>query len=361
MKKWLVRAAAAVFILVFFYFLLACGKKKEVLKLVPVARGDIQERALAVGTIEPERETKVKSTIPGIVSDVYFKVGDSVKAGAPLFKIIPNPTPLDYVETRRSMEVAEVTMKKLRSDWERQIEMFKGKMISKADMDAVESSYQQANLLYKVAQERLELLEKGRIRMANVDYDSIIKAPAPGIILSQSVFQGDPVVPLTNYQPGTELCSLADMGSLRFKGTVDEIDVGKIITGMDVEIQIGALPEIKIAGSVSRIYPKAKKDGNATLFDIEIAIRPDAGITLRAGFSATASIRIRDRRDVLVLPERLLVFENGKRFVDVGEGPEGPVRKAEVRTGLSDGLNVEVLSGVKEGDRIVEHPPREIK
>jgi len=361
MKKWFVRAAAAVFILMFFYFLLACGKKKEVLKLVPVSRGDILERALAVGTIEPERETKVKSTIPGIVSDVYFKVGDAVKAGAPLFKIIPNPTPLDYVEARRSMEVAEVTMKKLRSDWERQIEMFKGKLISKAEMDAVESTYQEANLRYKTSQERLELLEKGRIRMANVDYDSIIKAPASGIILSQNAFQGDPVVPLTNYQPGTELCSLADMGSLRFKGTVDEIDVGKIAAGMDVEIQIGALPETKIAGQVSRIYPKAKKDGNATLFDIEIAIRPAAGITLRAGFSATASIRIRDRRDVLVLPERLLVFENGKRYVDMNEGPDGPVRKVEIQTGLSDGLNVEILSGVKEGDRIVEHPPREIK
>ena len=361
MKKWFVRAAAAVFILMFFYFLLACGKKKEVLKLVPVSRGDILERALAVGTIEPERETKVKSTIPGIVSDVYFKVGDAVKAGAPLFKIIPNPTPLDYVEARRSMEVAEVTMKKLRSDWERQIEMFKGKLISKAEMDAVESTYQEANLRYKTSQERLELLEKGRIRMANVDYDSIIKAPASGIILSQNAFQGDPVVPLTNYQPGTELCSLADMGSLRFKGTVDEIDVGKIAAGMDVEIQIGALPETKIAGQVSRIYPKAKKDGNATLFDIEIAIRPAAGITLRAGFSATASIRIRDRRDVLVLPERLLVFENGKRYVDMNEGPDGPVRKVEIQTGLSDGLNVEILSGVKEGDRIVEHPPQEIK
>jgi len=361
MKKWIVRAAAAVFILTFFYFLLACGKKKEILKLVPVTRGDIQERALAVGTIEPERETKVKSTIPGIVSDVYFKVGDAVKAGAPLFKIIPNPTPLDYVEARRSMELAEVTMKKLRADWERQIEMFKGKLISKAEMDAVESTYKEANLRFKTTQERLELLEKGRIRMANVDYDSVIKAPANGIILSQNVFQGDPVVPLTNYQPGTELCSLADMGSLRFKGTVDEIDVGKIITGMDAEIQIGALPETKIAGQVARIYPKAKKDGNATLFDIEISIRPAVGTTLRAGFSATASIRIRDRRQVLVLPERLVVFENGKRYVEVNEGPDGPVRKAEIQTGLSDGLNVEILSGIKEGDRIVERPPREIK
>ena len=78
MKKWIMRGFAALFILVFFYFLLACGKKKEATKLVAVTRGDIQEKALAVGTIEPERETKVKSTIPGIVSEVLFKVGDAV-------------------------------------------------------------------------------------------------------------------------------------------------------------------------------------------------------------------------------------------------------------------------------------------
>ena len=371
MKKWIFRAFGALLILTFFYFLMACGKKKETIKLVPVVRGDIQEKALAVGTIDPEKETKVKSTIPGIVAEVLFKVGDSVKASAPLFKISPNPTPLEYVEARRSMEVAEVTLNKLKADWERQVELYKKALVSKSDMDAIESSYQEANLRFKIAQERLELLEKGRISMANREIDSIIKAPASGVILSQSVFLGDPVVPLTNYQPGTELCSLADMGSLRFKGTVDEIDVGKITAGMDAEVTIGALPDARIAGRVERIYPKAKKEGNATLFDIEITITKDPAMVLRAGFSATASIRIRDRKQVLSLPERLVLFENGKRFVEVPEGPvsgsastasaEQKTRKVEVQTGLSDGLNIEIVSGLKEGDKVVERPPREIK
>jgi HlyD family secretion protein len=364
MKKWTVRVFGFLFLVMFFYFLLACGKKPAPLKLVAVTRGDILEKALAVGTIEPERETKVKSTIPGIVSEVLFKVGDTVKIGAPLFKISPNPTPLEYVEARRSMEVAEVSMKKLRTDWERQLEMFKRSLVSKSDMEAVESTYREADLRYKIAMERLELLEKGRISLSNVEINSIIKSPANGIVLSQSVFQGDPVVPLTNYQPGTELCSLADMESLRFKGTVDEIDVGKISSGMEAEIQIGALPETKIAGRVIRIFPKAKKEGNATLFDIEISIAPAAGTTLRAGFSATASIRIRERKQVLVLPERLVLFEDGKRFIEVPEGTKEPVektRKVEVQSGLSDGLNMEILTGVKEGDKVVERPPREIK
>jgi HlyD family secretion protein len=200
--------------------------------------------------------------------------------------------------------------------------------------------------------------------MSNVEINSLIKSPSTGIILSQSVFQGDPVVPLTTYQPGTELCSLADMQSLRFKGTVDEIDVGKITAGMAADIQIGALPDTKIPGSVVRIYPKAKKEGNATLFDIEIAIVKDPAIVLRAGFSATASIRIRDRKQVLMLPERLVVFEDGKRFVEVPESQakdELKTRKVEVQTGLSDGLNIEIVSGLKEGEKVVEKPPREIK
>lgn len=359
MKKGIFRGLSLVLLATFFYFLFACGHKKAEVKLVAASRGDIQEKALAVGTIEPEKEIKVKSTIPGIVAEVLFKVGDPVKAGAPLFKISPNPTPLEYVESRRAMELAEVTMLKLKGDWTRQLELYKGNLVSKSDMDAIEGAYREAELRYRTSAERFELLEKGRIRMANRDINSLLNAPIGGIILSQSVFQGDPVVPLTNYQPGTELCSLADMGSLLFKGTVDEIDVGKIADGMPAEIQIGALPEAKIPGRVDRIFPKAKKEGNATLFDIWILIEPGPGTKLRAGFSATASIRIRESRGVVLIPERLVLFEDGKKLVEVPDGES--TKKVEIKTGLSDGLNIEVLDGLKEGDKVVERPPREIK
>ncbi|OGD16263.1 MAG: hypothetical protein A2W20_09120 [Candidatus Aminicenantes bacterium RBG_16_66_30] len=359
MKKWIFRGLALALLLTFFYFLFACGKKKVETKLVDAVRGDIREKALAVGTIEPEKEIKVKSIIPGIVAEVLFKVGDAVKAGAPLFKISPNPTPLEYVEARRSMELAEVTMQKLKSDWSRQLELYKTNLISRSEMDATEGSFKEAELRFRTSSERLELLEKGRIRMSNRDIDSLIRSPISGIVLSQSVFQGDPVVPLTNFQPGTELCSLADMASLLFKGTVDEIDVGKIADGLAAEIQIGALPDSKILGRVDRIFPKAKKEGNATLFDIWILIEDPAGATLRAGFSATASIQIRERKQVVLIPERLVLFEDGKKFVEVPDGEA--TKKVEIRTGLSDGLNIEILDGVKEGDKIVERPPREIK
>ncbi|MCK7481488.1 MAG: efflux RND transporter periplasmic adaptor subunit [Candidatus Moduliflexus flocculans] len=175
MKKWIFRGISLVLLLTFFYFLFACGQKKAETKFVAASRGDIQEKALAVGTIEPEQEIKVKSTIPGIVAEVLFKVGDAVKEGAPLFKISPNPTPLEYVEARRAMELAEVTMLKLKADWTRQLELYKGNLLSRSEMDATEGFYEEAELRYRTSAERLELLEKGRIRMFNRDIDSILE------------------------------------------------------------------------------------------------------------------------------------------------------------------------------------------
>lgn len=360
MKKWLIGSVLLILAVIALMFLLS-GRKKadDGIRLVKVKRGDIAERALAVGTIEPEKEIKVKSTIPGIVAEVYFKVGDPVAAGKPLLKISPNPTPIEYVETQRNMEVFEVLRNNLRSERERQVKMFKDNLISASAMEAVESKYNEAELRYRVARERFELLEKGRITMSNREINSIIKAPISGIVLSQSVFQGDPIVPLTNYQPGTEICSLADMGKLLFKGTIDEIDVGKIEPQMKAEIQIGALRDTRVEGRLDRVYPKAKKEGNATLFDIEIIITKVTGKSLRAGYSASAYLSVRERKNVLILPERLVLFENGKKYAEFRE--KETIEKKEIETGLSDGLNVEILKGLGEGEEVVERPPREIK
>jgi len=359
MKKWIWRIIAVAAVGLFAFLLISGKKDKEPPKQVKVVRGAVSEKALAVGTIEPEKEVKVKSIIPGIVQAVLFKVGDKVQAGNPLFTIAPNPTPIEYVETRRAIEVAQITLSKLQADRERNLQLFAKELISKSEMDAIESAYNDAALKHKIAMERLELMEKGRIKMSNREIDSTVKAPTSGTVLSQSVFQGDPVVPLTNYQPGTELCSLADMGKLLFKGTVDEIDVGKIQTGMAAEIQIGALPDSRFPGRVERIFPKAKKEGNATLFDIEIFISEAAGPQLRAGYSATATIVVRAKENILILPERLVLFENGKKFVEVMNGEA--VEKKEIKTGLSDGLNIEILEGLADGAAVIERPPREIK
>ena len=360
MKKKIIISIIIVLILAVIIIILSGGKKKaNELKYVPVKRGDIAEKALAVGTLEPEQEIKVKSIISGIVSDVMFKVGDAIVKDSPLFKISPNPTPLEYVEARRNMEVAEVTLSKLQSERDRNMKLFQSSLISQSQMESFEAQYNEALLRHRVAREKFELLEKGRIQMAHRNIDSIIKAPISGIMLSLSAHEGDPIVPLTNFQPGTELCSMADMGKILFKGTVDEIDVGKLVPGMETEIQIGALAEKKIRGTLQRIFPKARKEGNATLFDVEILLGEASGIILRAGYSATAYVKIQEHKGVLIVPERLVLSEGEKHYVEVKQNET--ISKVDVKTGLSDGLNIEILEGLKEGDLIVERPPREIE
>ena len=151
------------------------------------------------------------------------------------------------------------------------------------------------------------------------------------------------------------------MGDLVFKGTVDEIDVGKIAAGMLCRIKVGALPEDIVTGRLARIAPQAQKDNGATLFDVEIELVSDQEIVLRAGYSANADVVIRENTDILIIPERLVIFESNGTFVELsGQGPgAGPV-KVEVELGLSDGLNVEITSGLVEGDQVVQRPPREI-
>jgi HlyD family secretion protein len=193
--------------------------------------------------------------------------------------------------------------------------------------------------------------------------ESIIRAPAAGTILTRAVNPGEPVVPLTSYQPGTELATIADMTDLIFKGTVDEIDVGKLRVGLTARIKVGALPTDVVTGKVSRIAPQAQQKEGATLFDVEIELDRGAKIVLRAGYSANADVIIREKKDVLVLPERVVIFEDGgkKTFVEVpGATEKAEPKKKEIKLGISDGMNVEVASGLEKGNKVLERPPKKI-
>ena len=222
-------------------------------------------------------------------------------------------------------------------------------------------AFEQARIELERASDNLALIREGRIAGRGETMESIIRAPAAGIVLEREVDPGDPVVPLTSFQEGTELASIADMSDLIFKGTVDEIDVGKIAVGMQCRIKVGALPDDVVTGRLSRIAPQAQKAEGATLFDVEIELDPNQEVTLRAGYSANADVVIREKTDIVLIPERLVLFEDDKTFVEFpGAGPEAEPQKVEVELGLSDGLNVEIVSGVADGDRIVQRPPREI-
>lgn len=330
------------------------------IRLIAVERGDIVEKALAIGRIEPEKEIAVKSKISGIVKNVFVEVGDVVEPGQPLMEIKPDPTPLEFAEAKRNSEIAFANFEKAKSEYERMKTLLESQLISQKDFEIAENDYTQSKLRLNMAQERLALIDIGSTKVADRQVDTVIKSPVAGTVLERRVNEGDPVVPLTSYQAGTELILLADMDSLVFKGTVDEIDVGKLEPGMDAELKIGAIPDEEIWGSLIRISPKAKKQENATLFDVEIAITKKGEKVIRAGYSANAELLINKALDALFIPERLVIFEEGRRFVEV-QNATGEIEKKEIKTGLSDGINVEILEGLAQGEEVLESPPKEIK
>ncbi|HXH27568.1 MAG TPA: efflux RND transporter periplasmic adaptor subunit [Candidatus Polarisedimenticolia bacterium] len=333
------------------------------IKLVDVTLGSITEKAVAVGQIKPRVEFHVKSKISGIVKRCYVEVGDRVRPGAPLFDILPDPTPAELIEAQTGVATAQSAYTLAQAEYGRATRLSDEGVLSHDQLDAKRAAYEQAKIDLGKARDSLELTRKGRVTDGGADMESIIRAPAGGILLTRLVNPGDPVVPLTSYQAGTDLATLADMTDLIFKGTVDEIDVGKLKAGTPARIRIGALPESVVTGRMSRIAPQATEKDGARLFDVEIELDPAPGIVLRAGYSANADLIIREKKDVLTIPERLVTFEKdgAKAYVEVpGRGKDAPPVKLEVETGLSDGLNIEIRSGLQQGDKVVERPPREI-
>ena len=335
--------------------------KDDGLKLVKVERGTIVDKALATGQIVPRQEIQVKSQISGIVKNCFAEVGDRVEAGQPLFTIIPDPTPMELNEVERKVQLAEINFAKAKLDHERNQQLTADGILSQEQADSARKSFDQARIELEMARERLALTKEGKITRAVGGVDSVIRSPASGTVLQRHVNPGDPVVPLTSYQAGTPLMTMADMGTILFKGTVDEIDVGKLKEGMPVRIKVGALPDNAVTGRLVRIAPKAIEKEGSTLFDVEVAIEDAGAATLRAGYSANADIIIQEKKDVLLLPERLITFEKETAFVELPPSePKAEPAKKEIKVGLSDGLNTEVLEGLAEGEEVVQRPPKQI-
>jgi HlyD family secretion protein len=363
MKKKIILSTIGILALVAAAFLIFGGSKRsdeDMLPKVKVVRGDIVDKALAVGTIEPENEISIKSKVSGVVGRIFADAGAWVKAGDPLLEVKPDPTPLELADAKRQVQLSQVEVDNLTKESVRQESLAKKKLIAQRDYEDFQRNFQEAELRLKISKEKLALLESGKVRIENTEIESIVKAPISGYVLSKSVEVGDPVTPLTSYQEGTVLMKVANMERLLFKGTVDEIDVGKLREGMETEIKVGALPTDKIEGKLSKISLKAEKKENATVFPIEIVIPSTKNATLRAGYSANANVIIQKKDSVLVIPERVVTFRNDSAFVKVVLGP-GKNEERLIKTGLSDAINIEVLKGLQEGDSVYEKPVKKIE
>jgi HlyD family secretion protein len=359
-RIWWITIVSVLIVAVAVTVVIKSGKKKtQGPTTVKVERRNIEDKALAVGTIDPETEFEIKSKISGVVKTIFVEAGSFVKAGDPLVEIRPDPTPLELAEAKRNVEMSTISTDNAKKEYERSRQLKDKGLVSQQQFETLEKQYQEAKLRDEMSRERLALLEKGKIAIAKTNIESIIKAPTSGFILERKIDVGDPIVPLTSYQAGTGIFTMADMSEMLFKGTVDEIDVGKLKEGMTAEIQVGALPGKPVKGKLERISLKAQKVDNTCVFPVEITLEPTEGAQLRAGYSANAHIIIMKKDSVLSVPERVVTFRNDSAFVNIPK-PDGTKKEVYIKTGLSDAINIEIIDGLKEGEEVLEKEVKEI-
>lgn len=330
---------------------------------VAVTRQTLVEKALATGQIVPRHEVAVKSKVSGTVARLFVEEGGAVAAGQRLLEVRPDPTPLEYAQAKRTLQMRTLAADQRAADLRRVDGLLAKGMASQADHDRALEAAEQAALERQMAAELLDLLDTGRAIVAGRAVETIVTSPTAGRVLKIEVDVGDPVVPLTSYQPGTELLSLADMEDLVFEGTVDEIDVGKIRQGLPVELKVGAYPDRIVRGRLARIALKSQPRESATVFAVEIDITevPD-DVVLRAGYSANADVIVRRVDEVLTLPERVLVFRGDSTFVRLpAAAPDSAPAQRPVTVGMADGIRVEIRAGLDSGDVVLDKEVREIE
>lgn len=350
---WIIVLVVVILIVILFAVKSTGTKKDKTIATVKVEKRNIVEKALAIGTIDPETEIAIKSKISGVVKKLFVDAGSIVRVGDPMLEIRPDPTPLELAEAKRNIEMESIALENSRREYERAQQLKDKGFTSDKDFEISLKQFEQAKLRVEMAQEKLALIEKGKIKIAESNIETIIKAPTDGYILEKMTDVGEPIVPLTSYQAGTVLFTVADMKKLLFKGTVDEIDVGKLKEGMEAEIQVGALPGKPVKGILDKISLKAKKQENTTIFPVEIIIQPSGDQVLRAGYSANANIIIQKKDSVLAIPERVVTFRNDSAFVNIVRGAQEK-KEIYIKTGLSDAIYIEVIEGLNEGQEVLE-------
>jgi len=360
----------------FFYF-----KKPEVVTpTIAVTKGSIAEQSEAVGYIKTRNFSTVKSQVDGIVEAIYHEEGDYVTKDTLLMKIRPVPKPSEYAEAHKNM-VHDVTEEQhAKTNFERFQHLLKTKIIAsndKAYIDA-QKEYNTAINQRILSEQKLALLTKGETIVGGKVIANVVNSPTDGYILYRNVNVGDPVISMSSAQSATPLFIIASMQELIFQGLVDERDAAKIKVGMKAKIKIGSLPDKEIIGTISRLALQSDKEnmslgvsgassgssqgsGGGTSspfnvgFRIEIAnLQLPKDIVLRSGYSATASIEIKKLDDILMLPMRVIQFKADKSHVLL------PVKKGQkpheqpVELGISDNVNVEIKSGLKLDDKVLD-------
>lgn len=312
---------------------------------------DIVKKTVATGSVKPRKEIEIKPTITGIIDKLYVEPGNVVKKGDLIAKvrIIPDMVSLNNAESR--VNRAKYALENAQADYERNKKLLNDGVIAIATFQPIELALKNAQEELEAAENNLLLIKEGITKSTNQTSNTLIRSTANGMVLDVPVEEGNSVIEANNFNAGTTIAFIAEMNDMIFEGKVDESEVGKVKEGMPLVLTIGALENQTFDAALEYISPKGVEENGAIQFGIRAAINLSENMFLRAGYSANADIVLDKRDSVLAIKESLIEFSGDTAFVEV-EITDQQFEKKEIQLGLSDGINVEILNGVTESDKL---------
>ncbi|HZW62886.1 MAG TPA: efflux RND transporter periplasmic adaptor subunit [Flavobacteriaceae bacterium] len=326
----------------------------------------ITVKTVATGSIVPKEEVLIKPNISGVVEEVFVEAGEYVEQGDLIAKIrvIPNVSSLTSARnsissSQTALETAQINLETQQANYDRQKALFEKGVISANDFEAVQNTYlqtkqsvAQAQINLNSARQNYDIIKTGTTSGVGNIAQTQVRATIAGMVLDVPVKQGNQVIEANNFNEGTSIASLADVKKMIFEGKVDESEVGKIKVGLPLEITVGAIEEDTFEAVLDYIAPKGVEENGAIQFEIKGTLKNMDTTFIRAGLSANASIILDKAEDVLTIKEALVNYdENKKPYVEVEVGDQKFERR-DVELGISDGLFVEVKSGITTSDKI---------
>lgn len=334
------------------FFIKSNSKSSIVYETQTLKTETIEEKIVATGKVLPEDEVNVVPQIAGIIEEIFVEEGDEVFAGDLIakIKVVPNEQTLNSAEGR--VKSAQIVMKNSKIEFERNKALYKKEIISEQEFNSSELRYNQDMQNLDNAKSDLQIIKLGSAGGSTIT-NTNIRATVSGTILEIPVKEGDQVIQANSFNSGTPIATIADLNKMIFEGQVDEGEVGKLEIGMPLVVTLGAIEDKEYEAKLRLISPKGTEIAGAIQFKIEGDVYLDDEFVVRAGYSANASIVTEKKVDVISISEALLQYDSKskKPYVEI-EISDQKFEKREVKLGISDGVNAELISGVKQSEKI---------
>lgn len=355
MKKMIIAGLVAiVFIGTFVFLWIKAQPQPKVYDEFTPTVADLRKTTVLTGKIEPRNEVNIKPQISGIITELMKEAGQTVQAGEVIakVKVIPDMGQLSSAQSR--LRLAEINLKQARTDYEREKVLFDKGLVSADEYDKIHQAYNQAREERSAAQDNLEVVRDG-VSSNNANASStLVRSTVTGVILDIPVKVGNSVILSNTFNDGTTIATVANMNDLIFRGNVDETEVGQVNVGMPMTITVGALQDLKFSARLEYISPKAVEANGANQFEIKAAVQVPEKTGVRSGYSANAQIVLAEALHVLTVPESAIHFEGNNTYVYLvqGKGKNKTYQRRDVKVGLSDGVNIQIKSGLTTNDRV---------